>query len=429
MECKKAKLWTKNFILLMAASMCSGFLVSFFLNTLPIFAEQMTGTAVYAGLVTTCYTLAALATRPVVGVMCEKLNGLKMMIIGLALMTVSCYAYTFASGIATLIFIRIVHGIGFGIKSTASGVIAAELIPKSRFAEGIGMFGLYLPITNAIGPAVALWILNSGSFNILFLISGVIGLIGVILACMIRNSKGSKTANNVENNENNLSDSSKVDDLTDISENADKNTHLPKAFLGFEFGVVFPSLVLMLMYFGYGAVISFVALYAVSVGIDGIGLFFTISAIALFVARLLFAKLVIKYGYHRFVILSLIFFTGALLLIPHMTNIIALYIIAVFYGAGLGIVPMAVNAQVLERCTEKRRGTAMAAYTSSMDLGIGIGSMVMGVVVEISGFTGAFTLAGIMCAVAVVLYCLTVMRDHSKYIERMERINSKTQRN
>lgn len=51
----KEKLWTRNFILLVMASLGSGFLVSLFLNTLPLYAEQMTGTAVYAGLVTSCF--------------------------------------------------------------------------------------------------------------------------------------------------------------------------------------------------------------------------------------------------------------------------------------------------------------------------------------------------------------------------------------
>ena len=147
----KEKLWTRNFILLVMASLGSGFLVSLFLNTLPLYAEQMTGTAVYAGLVTSCYSMAALATRPVVGILCEKMSALKLIIIGLVMMAVSCYAYSFATAIAGLLFIRILHGIGFGIKSTASGVLAAEIIPKSRFAEGIGMFGLYLPVANAIG--------------------------------------------------------------------------------------------------------------------------------------------------------------------------------------------------------------------------------------------------------------------------------------
>ena len=121
--------------------------------------------------------MAALATRPVVGILCEKMSALKLIIIGLVMLAVSCYAYSFATAIAGLLFIRILHGIGFGIKSTASGVLAAEIIPKSRFAEGIGMFGLYLPVANAIGPALGLWVAENGSFKTLFMIAGIIGIV------------------------------------------------------------------------------------------------------------------------------------------------------------------------------------------------------------------------------------------------------------
>ena len=406
------KLWTKNFILLIVASLGSGFLVSLFLNTLPIYAEQMTGTAVYAGLVTTGYSMAALATRPVVGILCERVSALKLIIIGLSMMMVTCYAYKFASTIAVLILIRVLHGIGFGIKSTASGVLAAEIIPKSRFAEGIGMFGLYLPVANAIGPAFGLWVAEEGSFQTLFNIAGAIGIVSVVLMFLIRQPRTSSQE----------AGKKRVDageEQETIS--ADR---LPKSFIGFEFGVVYPSLTLMLVYFGYSAIISFVALYAISSGVSGIGLFFTIGAIALFVARLFFAKLVKRYGYHRFVIVSIILFAAVLFLIPHIENIIALYGCSIFYGAALGIVPMAVNAQVLERCSVKRRGTAMAAYTSSMDLGIGIGSVLMGAVVDSAGFTPAFSMAGGICAAGAVVYVLTVARDHEQYVARIEALAS-----
>ena len=201
------------------------------------------------------------------------------------------------------------------------------------------------------------------------------------------------------------------------------NNRLPKTFLGTEFGVVFPCVVLMMMYFGYSAIVSFVALYATKQDIDGIGLFFSISAISLFIARYIFAKLVKKCGYHKFVMASLLLFSIVLLLIPHLKSILTLYIMAVFYGAALGVVPMAVNAQVLERCSVQRRGTAMAAYTASMDIGIGLGSLVVGFILDHSGYILAFSFAGAVCFVSVVIYALTVARDHDGYIEKMNRIN------
>lgn len=419
---KKEKLWTRNFILIMIVSLFSGFLVNFFTNTMPVYAEEMTHTAVYAGLVTTTYTVAALATRPLVGVACEKMDSKKLIICGLILMTISCFGYMFAATIWIILVIRIIHGIGFGIKTTASGVLVADIIPKSRFAEGIGMFGLYLPVTNAIGPAFGLYVVEAGRFRTLFVIAGVLGCIAIILMMLMKDSGCTSLKDEAAEAR------SDEEDAGDHATNNADMVELPKTFLKFEFGVVYPSIVLALTYFGYSAIISFIALYGQSEGIKGIGLFFTIGAVALFVSRYIFAKFVKKFGYHKFVVGSLVLFAVILILIPYTRNIYLLYGMSVFYGIALGIVPMAVNAQVLERCSMKRRGTATAAYTSAMDIGIGAGSITLGIIVEMTDFKIAFGAAGAICLVAVAVYLVTVVRDHEGYKRRMEEINMKLRR-
>jgi MFS family permease len=56
-----------------------------------------------------------------------------------------------------IIFIRILHGIGFGIHSTTSGAVIADIVPKSRLGEGLGYFGIYNTIAVATRrPGIAL---------------------------------------------------------------------------------------------------------------------------------------------------------------------------------------------------------------------------------------------------------------------------------
>ena len=55
-------------------------------------------------------------------------------------------------------------------------------------------------------------------------------------------------------------DASKEGAVDEKSDERENQKELPKSFLGFGFGVVYPSITLMLVYFGYSAVISFVAL-------------------------------------------------------------------------------------------------------------------------------------------------------------------------
>jgi predicted MFS family arabinose efflux permease len=87
----------------------------------------------------------------------------------------------------------------------------------------------------------------------------------------------------------------------------------------------------------------------------------------------------------------------------------------VFYGIAMGVVPMVVNTLVLERSSENRKGTATAAYTSAMDIGVGIGSIVLGSIVDAQGYTIAFVLSGIISLAALLIYMMTIMREDGKY--------------
>ena len=144
------KLWNKDYILIMLSSTGISFCNYFFFSALPIYAQNITGTVASAGLMTAAYTLAALAIRPLSGVFADKFGRTKLLILGAILCSIACMLYHYAAILLVLIVIRSLHGIGFGMHSTAGGAVAADVIPKSRMAEGLGYFGLYGTIAAAI---------------------------------------------------------------------------------------------------------------------------------------------------------------------------------------------------------------------------------------------------------------------------------------
>lgn len=84
------------------------------------------------------------------------------------------------------------------------------------------MYGLYIPVANAIGPAIGLWVVGSAGiagFHKLFIVAGVIGIISFIIMMFVQPAPSStKKKSNPE---------ARIDD-----------EDLPKTILGFEFGVV-----------------------------------------------------------------------------------------------------------------------------------------------------------------------------------------------
>ena len=110
-----------------------------------------------------------------------------MLIIGAALCAVSCFLYKFSAVIFFLLAIRILHGFGFGIHSTSGATVVADIIPRTRMSEGLGIFGLYGTIASAIAPAIALGIIGDGESNDVFIPLFMLAA-GIAVVCMILDS-------------------------------------------------------------------------------------------------------------------------------------------------------------------------------------------------------------------------------------------------
>jgi predicted MFS family arabinose efflux permease len=391
-----------KFVIFFIASCIGGMLFSLFLPTLPLYAETMTGTTVWAGLVSGTFSVSALLVRPFAGILCAHFDNINLTIIGMAVMTLSCIMYNWTAAIGILIVVRVMHGMAFGLKTTASGAVVADMIPEGRIAEGIGIFGLYLPLTNIIGPACGLMLIDTksgGGFSYLFAAAFVMGLISTALCFSIRHRKSDTHTNK----------------SVSVNERSTKDPNLPKTLFGFERGVLVPFIILVLTYIPQGCIITFTAIYCREQGWAGVQWFFVLSSSSLFVFRLVYARTVARIGYDKWVLVGAVVFVTGVVCIPFMQTMPALCAIAVVTGFGLAPIPAALNAMMLERCTKRRMGSAQAAYTSALDIGVGAGAMVMGFVLESVGFAAMYISGAAFAAIAAFLY-VVFLRGGKKFI-------------
>ena len=386
----------------MVASSGISFCNYFFSSTLPIYATILSGTTATAGLMMGVYTLAALIVRPLSGVLSDRIGRTRLLILGALLCTVACALYHFAAIFLLLILFRALHGVGFGIHSTCGGAVAADVIPPSRMAEGIGYFGLYGTIAAAIAPGIALSIIGEGTisgFQNLFILSALISLGSLIADCFIRyERKGNKGK-----------------EQSGIAPEKSTQTNLPKTFLGFEYAVFKPAAALVLVYFALSSVTSFLALFAIDRNLGNIGLFFSVNAAGLLLSRVYLGKLADRRGQDIIIIPGILLLALGLALIPSVRSLPALLLVAFPIGFAQGAVAPAINALMFNSCSPQRRGTASAAYFSSIDIGYGVGSVVFGVVAARFGYTVVFLSAMLACLLALVVYLAGVAGKHAVY--------------
>jgi MFS family permease len=398
------KLWTRDFVFIISASTGIGFCNYFFFTTLPILAQKLTGTTAYSGLMMGVFTLAALAIRPFSGIISDKYGRVISLIAGAALCSLACFLYNFAAGLVVLLVFRVLHGIGFGIHSTSAGAVAGDVIPRTRLSEGIGYYGLSSPFATAIAPAIALSIIGSGeisNFRLLFILGAIISLASLTFDCFITYERKNRRP--------------KAEAAHPAAETPlPVATSLPRTYLGFESGVFFPATVLILMYIGVGSIISFLSLFALERNLGNIGLFFTFSAAGMLATRLFLVKIADKRGTDIVVIPGLMVLTVCLGLIPFLHSHWLVIVLGFPFGLIQGAVAPCMNSLFFKRTSPQRKGSAYAAYASSLDIGYAIGSIAYGVIAAMSNYYVVYIIAASFVILALILYIFTLAhRTHT----------------
>lgn len=139
------------------------------LSTFPFYIESLGGSEALAGLAATLFSFVAVLCRPFVGWMLDNGKRRTILAIGLCGMMLMPLGYMAASVIFLAFVFRMVHGAALALSNTSTATIVSDVIPRSRFSEGMGMFGMATALATSCAPALGLYLMNSFSYTVLFL--------------------------------------------------------------------------------------------------------------------------------------------------------------------------------------------------------------------------------------------------------------------
>ena len=112
------------------------------------------------------------------------------------------------------------------------------------------------------------------------------------------------------------------------------------------------------------------------------GYFFLCNALAVILVRPISGKLFDKKGHTTVLIPGAILTIFALVLLSFTTTPFVFLCSGVFYGIGFGMLQPSLQAWTIKRVTPEKRGIANAMFINSIDFGIAVGSMLLGLVVD-----------------------------------------------
>lgn len=154
---------------------------------------------------------------------------------------------------------------------------------------------------------------------------------------------------------------------------------------------------------GYGAMLAFSSLLASERGWSPIWLTFTAFALALVLTRLLFGHVPDRLGGARVALVCVIIEACGLCFIWLAAGPILAAIGGALAGLGYSLVYPALGVEAVRRAPPESRGLAMGAYTVFLDLALGLGSPVLGLIAGHAGLSAAFLATAVMVACGAIV--------------------------
>ena len=390
------RLWNRTFILCLFNNL---FLFTYYfalLAVLPIYImKNLGGTVEQAGLALTLFLVSSIAIRPFSGLIIQKI-GKKLSFRGSEFFfVIFAFSYLWIDSMWSLLVIRFLHGIWFSVLTTVAVPIANDFIPESRKGEGMGYYVMSTNLGVVFGPLLALTVMQFSNFTVLFAILSVLMALGFIFCLCIR----------VQDQK---------PQLASISQNKKLTLHDV-----IETKVIPVGLVALLTAFSYSSVMSFITAYSeVKHLLAYTSLFFIVFAFSMIIVRPLVGRMYDQRGPSSVIYPSFILFAIGLVIVSFLSNQWVLWISAVFIGMGYGTLFPCLQTIAIQSVNKERMGHAISTFFTLFDLGLAVGSVIMGICIAWVGFQSTYILCAVVILITLFIYKTTVVPTFMKKYSR-----------
>ena len=371
----KTSLFTRPFILLCVA-MFLGYANQWVLTpVIPLYVDDLGGSAFLAGLALLAFSVPSFTVRPFVGQVADRWNAAGVLAVGLVLLTVG--SLLFLVPLLVMVFAGgIVRGLGWAGLNIGGYTTLAMAAPVQRRGEAAGYYTSATASASIIFPALGLWLIDGrGGFSFVFLFSATFAFLGLPIALSLARARADARAA-----------------AQTVAETG------PGALL--DRGVLLATGLNLCSTLAMPSVMAFLPLYARSLGIENIGLFYVLAGLTSIIARPVLGKKSDAMGRGPAIGLGLGAQGIGFLFITLASGLPLILAGGVFVALGSSMIGSTTTALAMDLANTRFRGQAMATFSVSFQIGAGVGAIIAGALADLAGLRGmyvgsiAITLAG-----------------------------------
>jgi MFS family permease len=388
---KQSSIYNTQFWLLCISNFLFSASFQMMIPELPDYLKGMGGKE-YIGYIIALFTLTAGAARPFSGKLTDTVGRVPIMAIGSIVCFLCSGIYPFVHTVFGFLLLRFFHGFSTGTKPTATSAYVADIIPEDRRGEAQGMLGIFTATGMSLGPTIGSYLVGWTSINFMFFTSSIFALCSILI-------------------------------LLNMKETLPKEQKQPFSFKLLKIGVadlfeprVLPAfLVMILVSFSSGVVLTIVPDQTKTVGLTNKGIFFTVYTIASLVVRMFFSKSSDKYGRVPILMISSGIMVASMTLCAFADNAWIFVLSSILFGFSWGFNTPTLMAWTVDLSHEDYRGRAIATTYIALEAGIGIGAIVAGYLYKgvIENMAISYYLAGFLAFVSLV-YLWVISKEEIK---------------
>ncbi|KRL63416.1 MFS transporter [Lactobacillus psittaci] len=343
--------YTKDVILVMAASFFFMFSVMFVTPLINGYAISLGASSSFAGFVVGIMSVASLFLRPIAGNITDIFSKYRLSLIGGILIAIGIIGYVITPNSELLLLFRLINGTGFVLCTVCMTTWLGALVPRSHVGQAMGFYGLMNALDMAIAPAIAIDVYHTIGYRNSFILAAVASILMIIVIQFVENHALPKVKENKPKKKFKL-----------IQKNA------------------FPVTILTALFaIPYFITQADIVTYAEQKHLDiHVGMYFVIYAIVLLVLRIVLKNFfdTVRFGVWLYAAAASMFFY--LFMLAIMTNDLMMGLAAIGMTVGYGIIYSVLQSTALLLAPLEEQGLASSTFYMGIDLGMSFGPIIAG---------------------------------------------------
>lgn len=351
---KRKSIYSKDIVLVMAASFFFMFSTMFVNPLINGYAKKLGASSAFAGVIVGIMSIAAMFLRPVAGNLTDKFSKYRLSLIGGVLILIGVLGYIFTPSSGLLLLFRLINGTGYVLCTVCMTTWLAFLVPRQHVGEAMGFYGLMNALAMALAPALSINIYQKIGYRESLIAAAIAAFLMIVAIQFVGNhalplkKKGQTQKKHFKIIQMNV---------------------LPVAILTTLFGMPY--------FITQADIVTYVEQRHLTVAV---GSYFLIYALVLLVIRIGLKRYFDTVRFGVWFWLSLVSTAAYIFLLAVMNNNWQMALAAAGMALGYGIIYSVLQSTALLLAPIEEQGLASSTFYLGLDVAMSFGPMISGVV-------------------------------------------------